>query len=123
MFRIDFGRKRTPISYCFAHMASSSSCSSSSSSPPLTEDDKAKFNRIRPKAAALTYEEIGYVSEEVMNGLKNEWKLSFEKYGILQSIWNRHPSNTIKKQGKKKKKEFFLAMQNKLPSFLLPSHL
>jgi hypothetical protein len=75
--------------------------SSSSSPPPLTEDE-SKFDKIHPEGSAMTYEDIGCVSEEVLNGLKKEWELSFEKHGILQSIWKRHPSNPINKQGKKR---------------------
>jgi hypothetical protein len=73
----------------------------SSASPPLTKDE-SKFDKIHPEGSAMTYEDIGYVSEEILNGLKKEWELSFEKHGILQSIWKRHPSNPLNKQGKKK---------------------
>lgn len=81
-----------------AGLAASSSSSSSSSSSPLLTGDEIEFNRIRPEGSPLPYGRLGHFSEEAMNELATDWNLRGESKGIMQSIWNLHPSNPKKQQ-------------------------
>jgi hypothetical protein len=93
-------------------MSSALSSSSSSFSSSSLGDRETIFNSFRPDSSSLSYDEFGDSTQEDLNGLKTEWKLSFEYKGILQSIWANHPK---RQQGIK-----ILLTHNKnkmLPSF------